>query len=346
MRLASRPPLARITVIDRELRAGAWPNAGTLARLLEVSPRTVQRDFLFLRDRLHAPVCFDPHHNGYRYTDATYRLPLFQLSEGELVAVFLAERLLQEYRGTPYGPALASAFRKIADNLPDEVSLDLNQLGAGVFFRQRSLGPADVEIFTKVQQAVRRGRQLELLYWTASRDETCRRRVDPYHVGAIDGDWYLIGYCHLREDVRMFALARIREVEETGETCERPPGFKLADYLDAGFRKFRGKGRPKTVRLRFHPAAARYVREKAWHPSQKLVPLEDGGLEMTFQVTHLLEVRRWVLSWGQECVVLEPAQLRRAVLADLKNAAKHYRRTPAKRKRKRDDDGARYERLW
>ncbi|HEY7428497.1 MAG TPA: hypothetical protein VH682_29970, partial [Gemmataceae bacterium] len=97
MHLSSRPPLARIALIDQAIRAGGWPNACTLAVQMEVSSRTVQRDLLFLRNRLQAPLEFDQVRNGYYYTDATYQLPFFQMTEGELIALFLAERLLRQY---------------------------------------------------------------------------------------------------------------------------------------------------------------------------------------------------------------------------------------------------------
>jgi predicted DNA-binding transcriptional regulator YafY len=94
MHLSSRPPLARLATIDR---AGHWPNACTLARELEVNPRTIQRDIEFLRYRLHAPVVFDAVRNGYHYTDPDFQLSFIRLTEGELAALFLGERLLQEY---------------------------------------------------------------------------------------------------------------------------------------------------------------------------------------------------------------------------------------------------------
>src|SRR4051812_21178840 len=109
MRLASRPPLARMMAIDSAIREGGLPNPTSLARQLEVAPRTVRRDLTYLRDRLHAPVRFDPARNGYVYTEPSYRLPFLQLTEGELVAVLLAERLLRQYRGTPYEQDLRRA---------------------------------------------------------------------------------------------------------------------------------------------------------------------------------------------------------------------------------------------
>ncbi len=321
MRLSSRPPLARLAVIDREVRRGGLPNASTLAKQLDVSHRTIQRDITFLRDRLGAPLIFDSVKNGYQYRDANYRFASLQLTEGELLSIFLAERLLQQYRDTPYAGALAAAFRKIADALVDEVTIDLSHFDDAISFRQRTGGAGSADRFDKLQQAVVQGKRLELVYWTASRDDTSRRVVDPYHLASIDGDWFLIGYCHLREDVRMFAPGRIRSLRETGAAFERPPDFRIAEYLDAGFRKLRGAGPAQTVRLRFAPTAARYVREKTWHPTQQLERLPNGGVELVFRINQLAEVKRWALSFGAECEVIEPRELAEEVRQEVNKIA-------------------------
>jgi proteasome accessory factor B len=124
----------------------------------------------------------------------------------------------------------------------------------------------------------------------------------------------------------MFAPGRSRSLKETGATFERPPDFRIADFLDGTFRVVRGAGPPVTVRLRFSPAAARYIRERTWHPSQKLTPRPGGRLEMTLRVNHLLEVKRWVMSFAANCEVLEPAQLRMDVAGEHLRAARQYGR--------------------
>jgi predicted DNA-binding transcriptional regulator YafY len=178
MRLSSRPPLARLATIDQALRSGAWPNASTLARELEVSPRTVQRDLIFLRDRLRAPVEFDATRNGYRYTEPDYRLPFFRLSEGELVALFLAERVLRQVRGTPYEQDLQRAFARLTELLPDAVSVNLAALAEGLSVTPTAVTTQDVDIFRTLSAAVLGGRRLQLDYWTAGRDERTSRVVD------------------------------------------------------------------------------------------------------------------------------------------------------------------------
>ncbi len=252
---------------------------------------------------------FDRDRNGYFYTNPSWRIPLPQLSEGELLALFLAERLLHQYRGTPFAADISRVFQKITAMLPDSVTLNMDQLAQAYTFRVQNTDAGEPKQFRALLQAVERRRRLELIYWSASRDETLRRLVDPYHLAAIDGDWFLIAYCHLREEVRTFSPGHIRELKETGVTFDPPADFRATDYLDAGFRKVRGTGPGQTVRLRFNPVAARWVREKTWHASQTLEEHADGSLTLTFAVNHLAEVKRWVLSFGAECEVLGPEEL-------------------------------------
>jgi predicted DNA-binding transcriptional regulator YafY len=86
MKSAKRPALLRFAVIDEKLHRKSWPNASTLARELEVAPRTIHRDIEFLRDQRRAPIAFDPKKNGYYYTEPSFRLPYFSVSEGECLA--------------------------------------------------------------------------------------------------------------------------------------------------------------------------------------------------------------------------------------------------------------------
>jgi predicted DNA-binding transcriptional regulator YafY len=176
-------------------------------------------------------------------------------------------------------------------------------------------------------RAVQHRRCLLIRYWTASRDEVTKRVIDPYHLTTHGGGCYLAAFCHLREEVRLFALSRIRSARETGETFDRPYTFSLGEFLDGSFGVIRG-GEKVLVRLRFGPVAARYVREKKWHKSQKLVELPHGGLELQMWVSQSVEVKRWILSYGPGCEVLEPAELRSEVADELREALGKYTEAP------------------
>jgi predicted DNA-binding transcriptional regulator YafY len=325
MKITVRFSLQRIAALDRAIRAGEYPNARTIARELEVGHRTVQRDVEFLRERMGAPLVFDQRRNGYYYAKPDYRLPLMTLTEGELVALFLAERVLQQYRGTPYAADLSRAFGKITAGLPERVTVDLSHLGEGHSFRTTAASELDPETFRVLTLAIRSRQRLAIRYYSASRDEETAREVDPYHLASVDGQWYLVAKCHLREEVRMFAPARIRSMEARGDLFDLPADFRIDEYLAQSLSVLRGAaGESYRVLLRFTGDAVKYVRERTWHPSQCSELTPDGDLIMSLGVSHLREVERWVLSWGSECLVVEPAELIERVARTLAEAAGRY----------------------
>ncbi|MGZ3304187.1 MAG: helix-turn-helix transcriptional regulator, partial [Isosphaeraceae bacterium] len=127
MRVSTRPALERLQAIDSAVSRRAWPNARILARELEVTRRTIQRDIAFMR-RFHAPLEFDSVRNGYYYTDPSYRLGYFPATEGELVALLVAAQVMDQYRGTPFEQDLRKALAKISEILPATIEVPLDAL--------------------------------------------------------------------------------------------------------------------------------------------------------------------------------------------------------------------------
>jgi len=322
---AKRPALRRLSIIDRHLRERRYPTASQLAAEAEVDVKTIRRDLEMLRDIYHAPVHFNREQQGWEYTEETYHLPAVIITEGELVALFLASQTLQMAQGTSHADDLQRAIQKLSEFLPDKVSLHWQALDQMQSFRQTVTTLHDIDIFRELADAVLHSRQLCIRYWTASRDAETERIVDPYHLACVDGSWYLLAYCHKRQAVRMFSPGRIRGLKQTGETFTRPADFQIGDFFDGTFKVVSESTRPlQKVRLKFAPAAAKYIREKIWHVTQHLESLADGSVILEMSLRSLIEVRRWVLSWGSECEVLHPAELsadiRREAAAILKQA--------------------------
>jgi predicted DNA-binding transcriptional regulator YafY len=323
MRLTTRPPLARMLFIDTALSAGSWPNARTLGQELEVNPRTIRRDIEYMRDQLQAPIEFVAIKNGYRYTAPTYRLRFLKLTEGELVALLVAEKVLAQYRGTPYGPDLARAFHKITLALNDPITTDTALLSDAISFRTSAPATFDVSILQTLLAATVQRRSVVIDYWTLSRNTEERRRIDPYHLTTCDGQYYLFAHCHSRNAIRQFVPGRIRSIELTDTTFTRPESFDVNDYLSGSLAVFGGgRNNPQMVKLRFTGQSKHYVRERLWHPTQQFETTADGDLIVTFEVSHLREVERLVLTWAPECEALEPPELRERVAKALAAAAK------------------------
>src|SRR5256885_3568552 len=186
----SRPPLERMLRIHRAIQTGKYPNATTLAGELEVSTKSIYRDIEFMRDRLELPIEFEVARNGFRYTQEVGSFPTLQITEGELFALLVAEKALQQYRGTSFEKPLVSAFRKMAASLPDTVSLNLADWEQSVSFRTSAEPILDLGIFDTLAKATAQHRQLLLTYRKPARKETEPRVVDPYQLANINGEWF------------------------------------------------------------------------------------------------------------------------------------------------------------
>lgn len=293
--------------IHQALQAGGFPNATRLAREVEVSTKTIHRDIEFMRDRLNLPIEYDASRNGYQYTGEVSGFPTMQITEGEIFALVVAEKALQQYRGTSFEKPLLSAIRKMEQALPDTISLNLADIEQTISFRTRAEPILNLEIFDALAKAVAQRQQLELHYRKPGQPAE-KRLVDAYHLANINGEWYLFAYDHARKDLRTFVPARIESVKPTGKTFERTQKFSLEKRLRDSFGVHSGEGEFDVV-IRFNARAADYIREKKWHPSQQLRELKNGGAELKMKLSSLAEVERWVLSWGGDAVVLKPREL-------------------------------------
>lgn len=294
--------------IHQAVEAGKFPNASTLARNLEVSTKSIQRDIEFMRDRMGLPIEYNGSRFGYYYTEEVSSFPTLQITEGELAALVIAEKALQQYRGTQFEKPLLSAIRKIEQSLPDTISLNLADLEQTISFRTRAEPILNLEIFDILARATARRQQLELRYRKPGLREGEARIVDPYHLANINGEWFLFAYDHGREDLRTFVPPRVLSARPTGKTFPRPESFSLEKRLRDSFGVHSGGGK-YDVLLRFSARVADYVREKKWHESQRLRELRDGGVELQVKLSSLGEIERWVLNWGGEATVIRPREL-------------------------------------
>jgi predicted DNA-binding transcriptional regulator YafY len=320
--LHSRPPLERMLRIHQSLQSSKFPNATTLARELEVSTKSIHRDIEFMRDRLNLPIEYDAAHFGYHYIGEVSAFPTMQITEGELFALVVAEKALQQYRGTSFEKPLLSAIKKMEQALPDTISLNLADIEQTISFRTRAEQILDLKIFDVLAKAAARREQIELAYRKPGQTKPEARIVDPYHLANINGEWYLFAFDHARKDIRTFAPARIKSVKPTGKTFERPQKFSLEKRLRDSFGVHSGQGEHAVV-IRFNPRAADYVREKKWHESQQLRELKSGGVELSLKLSSLMEIERWVLSWGGDAKVLKPRELIESVRNSAKKILSH-----------------------
>lgn len=311
----SRPPLERMMFLHARLKARQFPNCRKIAAELEVSPKTIQRDIDFMRYRLGLPIEYDALRFGFYYTEAVTAFPSIEVSEGEVAALFVAQKALAQYQGTPFERPLRSAFRKITDSLKDRVSFSWSDMEDVISFHSAGASTADLELFETVSQAVLRSVELTFEYRKLNSSRYEHRQVRPFHIASLENQWYLFGEDLERRQLRTFALPRMRNARPTGARFRRPADFSISKVLRGSFGVFSG-GKKHRIRLKFDPFAARLVSERSWHESQKLRPGRDGSLVLEMELGGLEEIERWILSWGSHVHVLAPKALAERVRAE------------------------------
>ncbi len=296
------------------------------ARELGVTDRTVRADLDGLREQ-GAPVEWDARRGTYRLTDAAAPLPALHVSRADFAAFLVAQHALQALGESATAATLGDVADRLAALLPARVYVEpqslvrhLRVLGSGPRTDARPAFHAPLLEAAEARQVVL------LRYYSASRDATTERRVEPYALAHQAGRWYLAAYCLHAGDWRDFRLDRIETLSPTPDFFDARP-FSADAYFGAAFGMHRGDA-PQPVHLHFSAYQARWIREETWHPTQQIVENADGTLELRMEVEGLPALARWVLSYGPEVEVVAPAALREAVASAARRTAHLYRAAP------------------
>ncbi|MBT8339060.1 MAG: transcriptional regulator [Desulfatitalea sp.] len=300
-------------------------SAGDLAQELACHSRTVYRDLEALQ-AAGFPL-FTQHDGGRTFWSIVgaerFRMPL-PLNLTELMALYFSRNMLKLLDGTAIYEALSTLFEKITATLPPAYVEYLDQLALSLEVGVKPRKPyADFqETLDRISRAVQAQRLVSMDYFSMGRQTHTHRRVAPYKVWFYDETFYLIGFCHVRQAVRLFAVDRIARLVLLEESFDWPKDFDATRFMADSFGVFQGD--PVLVRIRFKAETAGYVREKQWHPSQALEEMPDGGVVFSARVAGIEEIKHWVLRWGAGAQVLAPDALRRAVAEEVARMADFY----------------------
>lgn len=300
-----------------------------LAAELDCHPRTVYRDLealqaagfpLLTEQRDNRTYWSILDHSGNRNR---HQMPL-PLSLTELMALYFSRNMLKVLQGTAIYESLTSLFEKVKATLPLAYSQYLETLEHSLQVGVKAFKPYQrfQETLRRVSAAAQQQRYVQITYYAMGRRRRTLRKVAPYKIWFYDETFYVIGHCELRGDLRLFAVDRIEEITLLDEPFELPAGFDAEAFMESSFGIFRGD--PVKVRIRFSPQVAGYIAEKIWHPSQVLTPADDGGVIFCAEVAGLEEIKLWVLRWGAGATVLEPEDLRAAIIAETGAMAANY----------------------
>lgn len=294
---------------------------------LDVTERTVYRDLAALQAAGFA-IYSDSESGGarWRFVDGYRFVKAVPLGVKEVAALALAGDLVGSLQGTFFADAMKVAFEKMRATLSPEVLAYARQAAGlvGVGAGKRHNYGKKAAIIETLHEAARGKRQVELVYESFSSEHVSTRVVDPYRIYIHAGTVYIIAYCHKRRETLLFVVDRVRSARVLEKHFEPVASYDPDDYLAKAFGMSRGK--TFRARIRFERRAARYLRERSYHPSQTIRDLKGGAIEVTLEVSGLDQLAAWVASFGGDATAIEPANLRRAVLARAKGALANHSR--------------------
>jgi predicted DNA-binding transcriptional regulator YafY len=297
--------LVRLLNIVNMIQSNPGIHAAELALKCDVTIRTIYRDLDTLS--LVAPIVNEGRGAGYRFLGRFALYPL-NFTEQEALAFSLLPSVIDEdtlppgFRTAYHKVMAAHTKEKLQHNSIIENIADIIQMGTPAY-RQES-----PNFLQPIIEAILAKRTIDTVYHTQSRNETTERLIDPYYLVPREQRFYLIGYCHLKEEVRTFRLSRFQRVELTSRTFDMGD-FNIQKYLKHTWSIEQGE---KEIRfkVRFYPEVARYIKEEELFVQPRMTDLPDGGMIFEVTVNNENEFIRWVLQYGPAAEILEPESAR------------------------------------
>ena len=294
---------------------------------LEVSLATFKRDLEYMRSRHNAPIVWDADAGGYRYDKQPAAGPRFELpglwfNEAEAFALVMMEHLLASLdQGGLIGPHIAPLRSRLTAILGtgEASAAEVRKRIRLLAFAPRTL---PLEFFESIGRATVKRLRIHVIYYARSTDQTSERDVSPQRLVHYRGNWYLDGWCHLRNDLRTFAIDGIKSVKLLDEVAREVSVKSLEEYLSTSYGIMRSGDDVIWAKLRFSAERARWVGSEIWHPEQRGVFDPAGRYTLELPYRDDRELLLEILKHGAGVEILAPAELREKVREAHLGAAK------------------------
>jgi predicted DNA-binding transcriptional regulator YafY len=288
---------------------------------LEISKATFKRDLEYLRSRLNASIVFDRFQGGYRFENLEdvqkIELPGLWFSEKEATALVLMHHLLFSLdKGGLIGPHI-EPLSAIIDGILGQHQASARELRKRIKVLPMAQRKTSVQSFGELGSALLNRQRLQITYYAKVKNETTLREISPQQLIYYRDNWYVDAYCHLRNELRSFAVDGIHSAVILDRKAKEIAEKELKDYFGQSYGLFSGKAN-KRAKLRFTPEQARWVSNETWHNNQAGYFDVQGYYILEFDYNQDPELVMDILRYGSSVEVLAPGGLRKRVIEEVK----------------------------
>ena len=294
---------------------------------LEISKATFKRDLEYLRSRMNASIVYDRFHGGYRFDGQSVgekiELPGLWFSEKEATALVLMQHLLSRLdKGGLIEPHI-QPLTTIIDGILGQSNTPAKELRKRLKVFGMSARKSSIESFEEIGSALLKRKRIQITYYARGTDKTTEREISPQRLIFYRDNWYLDAYCHLRKDLRSFALDGISKVVISNTKTDEISDKQLQEHFAESYGIFSGKANQR-AKLKFTAEKARWVSGETWHGQQVSSFDKDGNYLLEFDYNQDPELVMDILKYGSGVEVLAPPSLRKRVKEELGSALKNY----------------------
>ena len=308
--------LERVYSFHQDILRGAYPNTTTLVEQFEISRATAKRDINYLRDRLLAPLAFDQARNGFYYTEEGFALPF-----GQSPKITLMLGILNKF-AEEAGLSELDEVQQLQSKLSSMLSTDHSTLLQSLYCEWIEVESIDTKVFSAIIEAVVNRKAIHVSYAGAGASGAVSKRcVEPQRLCNYQGRWYLLAFCRMRQELRMFHVARITTATLTNEAISVIEDLDK-NYLLPSFGIFKGEATENAV-IHFTGTAADLIRHQHWHDSQQIENIE-GGISLQLPISDYREITMKILQYGPMAKVISPTMLKEKVAGEIAAMSKLY----------------------
>jgi predicted DNA-binding transcriptional regulator YafY len=291
---------------------------------LEISQATFKRDLAKLRDRLNIPVIFDRDLGGYRLDNADTRqeLPGLWFSQDEILALLTIQNMLEQLEPGLLGPKLKPLYQRL-DEMLTKQGLTADTLSQRVRLAHAGKRRLKLKCFELVAKATLDRKQIKIDHFNRQSGQTVQRIISPQQIVYYRDNWYVDAWCHLRKEVRSFAVDAITACEHLDTDAKELDAEQLRKSMQSGYGIFGGIA-TATAKVKFSPERSRWVQHEEWHPAQVGTINTDGSYTLEFPYSDERELIGDLLKHGSEVEVISPQSLRQKISQEIKKSLRNY----------------------
>ncbi len=313
--------ITRIVKIMTALQSGRRLTADDLAEMFDVSRRTIFRDLNELQ-AIGVPFEYDINSKGYEVKPEFFLRPL-ELNLQQALSLLLLIRESSKHMQLPYMSSVLMAALKIESNLPREIMKYCEGTTKFISSKPHPQAPTKEldRVFELLQRAIERKHKTKMSYDSFFDKQVIKTEFWPFHLLYNRRAWYVVGFSKMHDSVRTFKLGRIKEIDAIDKCYISKKGFDAGNYFGQTWSMI-PEGKVYNIKLRFKSKVAKNVSEVHWHSSQKITFEKGGSAIAEFRVDGLGEITWWILGYGDQVEVLQPAALRKKIKKTAENIVK------------------------